>query len=96
MTRREIAPQPLLCELHSHTTWSDGTLSVQELVDLYGMAGFDVLCVTDHVVRADDPTGPMIDGTTYDAYLETIAEEAERALETYGSPLIPGVELTDS
>ena len=96
MTRREIAPQPLLCELHSHTTWSDGTLSVHELVDLYGMAGFDVLCVTDHVVRADDPTGPMIDGTTYDAYLETIAEEAERALETYGLLLIPGVELTDS
>ena len=96
MTRREIAPQPLLCELHSHTTWSDGTLSVQEVVDLYGMAGFDVLCVTDHVVRADDPTGPMIDGTTYDAYLETIAEEAERARETYGLLLIPGVELTDS
>lgn len=96
MTRREIAPQPLLCELHSHTTWSDGTLSVQEVVDLYGMAGFDVLCVTDHVVRADDPTGPMIDDTTYDAYLETIAEEAERALETYGLLLIPGVELTDS
>jgi len=96
MTRREIAPQPLLCELHSHTTWSDGTLSVHELVDLYGMAGFDVLCVTDHVVRADDPTGPMIDGTTYDAYLETIAEEAERARETYGLLLIPGVELTDS
>src|SRR6185436_5462544 len=96
MTRREIAPQPLLCELHSHTTWSDGTLSVQEVVDLYGMAGFDVLCVTDHVVRADDPTGPMIDGTTYDAYLETVAEEAERALETYGLLLIPGVELTVS
>ena len=63
MTRREIAPQPLLCELHAHTTWSDGTLSVQELVDLYGMAGFDVLCVTDHVVRADDPSGPMIGGS---------------------------------
>ena len=96
MTRREIAPQPLLCELHSHTTWSDGTLSVKELVDLYGTAGLDVLVVTDHVVRADDPTGPMIDRTTYDAYLETILEESERALETYDLLVIPGVELTDS
>lgn len=96
MTRREIAPQPLLCELHSHTTWSDGTLSVDELVDLYGTAGFDVLCVTDHVVRADDPTGPMIDAGNYDAYLQTVLEQAERALETYDLLVIPGVELTDS
>ena len=40
----------LLCEFHAHTTWSDGVLSLPELVDLYGNAGFDVLCVTDHVV----------------------------------------------
>src|ERR671918_766857 len=48
-------PGPLLCELHAHTCWSDGTLTVSELVDLYGRNGFDVLCVTDHVVRRDDP-----------------------------------------
>jgi predicted metal-dependent phosphoesterase TrpH len=96
MTRREIAPQPLLCELHSHTTWSDGTLPVDELVDLYGTAGFDVLCVTDHMVRADDPTGPMTDAGNYDDYLRPVLEQAERALETYDLLLIPGVELTDS
>jgi hypothetical protein len=28
--------RPLLCELHAHTTWSDGDLSLRELVDLYG------------------------------------------------------------
>ena len=28
-------PRPLLCELHAHTTWSDGALSVPALVDLY-------------------------------------------------------------
>jgi hypothetical protein len=27
----------------------------QAVVDLYGTAGFDLLCVTDHVVRGDDP-----------------------------------------
>ena len=35
--------RPLLCELHAHTTWSDGALSLVELVDLYGTHGFDVL-----------------------------------------------------
>jgi len=44
-------PEPLLCELHAHTTWSDGVLTPAELVDLYGRCGFDVLAVTDHVVR---------------------------------------------
>jgi predicted metal-dependent phosphoesterase TrpH len=46
---------PLLCELHAHTTWSDGELSLRELVDLYGDAGFDVLCVTDHTHPSGDP-----------------------------------------
>ena len=46
---------PLLCELHAHTSWSDGDLTIPELVDLHGRTGFDVLCVTDHVIRADDP-----------------------------------------
>jgi hypothetical protein len=31
-------------------------LDPDELVDLYGERGFDVLCITDHVVRADDST----------------------------------------
>jgi hypothetical protein len=51
--------KPLLCELHAHTTWSDGSLTLTELVDLYGFHRFDVLCVTDHVL----PTGsPVSDG----------------------------------
>jgi histidinol phosphatase-like PHP family hydrolase len=44
----QIKPSPLLCELHAHTTWSDGALAPAELVDLYGRAGFDVLAITDH------------------------------------------------
>ena len=42
---------PLLAELHAHTTWSDGKLEISELVDLAGVHGFDLLCITDHVVR---------------------------------------------
>lgn len=32
----------LLCELHAHTTWSDGSLELEQVVDLYGLRGFDV------------------------------------------------------
>jgi predicted metal-dependent phosphoesterase TrpH len=45
---------PLLCELHAHSAWSDGDLTLTDLVDLYGRNGFDVLCVTDHVTYDDD------------------------------------------
>jgi hypothetical protein len=34
--------EPLLCELHAHTTWSDGVLTTRELVDLYGRSGFEL------------------------------------------------------
>jgi predicted metal-dependent phosphoesterase TrpH len=44
--RRSLGP--LLRELHAHTRWSDGALTVAELVDLHGRSGFDGLCVTDH------------------------------------------------
>ena len=92
---------PLLCELHAHTTWSDGALTLPELVDLYGGAGFDVLAVTDHVVRSEDPWGRQLEGRGASlraeraaAYFEQLAEEGERALARYGLVLIPGLELT--
>jgi len=80
----------LLCELHAHSRWSDGSLSIAGLVDLYAAAGFDVLCVTDHVVR-----GPgMVDGPSYGAYLGDITREAARARSLYDMLVIPGLELT--
>jgi predicted metal-dependent phosphoesterase TrpH len=90
MTR---ASHTLLCELHAHTTWSDGDLTMPELVDLYGNAGFDVLCVTDHVV----PGRTAIDNVhpaNYHAYLAAVEAEAERALASYDLLVIPGLELT--
>ena len=45
----------LLCDFHVHTTWSDGKLSVGEVVDLYGSTGkFDVLAITDHILMQKD------------------------------------------
>jgi len=93
--------EPLLCELHSHTTWSDGALSVRRLVDLYGSRGFDVLCITDHTQRSvGDPGVPAgeppggIRSDNHAAYLTAVLGEAERALRLYGLLLLPGLELT--
>ncbi len=85
----------LLCELHAHTTWSDGALTLTELVDLYGMHGFDVLCVTDHLLRSDDRSLRLRPGT-HPHYLKTIERESRRAREQYDLLMIPGAELTHS
>ena len=90
---------PLLCELHAHSTWSDGELDVAELVDLHGRNGFDVLCLTDHVIRTGDPAGASIgcrtvDADSFDSYLGDVEREAARAWRTYGLLVIPGLELT--
>jgi predicted metal-dependent phosphoesterase TrpH len=81
---------PLLCELHAHTTWSDGALTVRELVDLYGRRGFDVLAITDHAPREQRE----IHAANYDAYLRTVRAEALRARELYDLLVVPGLELT--
>ncbi|MBV8479517.1 MAG: flippase-like domain-containing protein [Actinobacteria bacterium] len=96
--RRKI--EPLLCELHAHTRWSDGALTVPELVDLYGRNGFDVLCVTDHVNRSDDPWLPAdapargIVRANHADYLAELGAQAERAMREYDLLLLPGLELT--
>ena len=89
----------LLCELHAHTTLSDGDLTLRETVDLHGRSGFDVLCITDHCIRADDPwltePGPMfVHAGNFDGYLQAVEVEAERARALYGMLVLPGLELT--
>jgi predicted metal-dependent phosphoesterase TrpH len=81
---------PLLCELHAHTTWSDGSLSVRELCDLYGRRGFDVLAVTDHTPRE----AREVHAGNYGEYLAEIEHEADRARRLYELLVIPGLELT--
>src|SRR3989304_5506207 len=84
-----VKARPLLCELHAHTTWSDGAYELSELVDLYGSQGFDVLVVTDHALCSDDPwlgehpNGARVDAGNHAAYLEAVEAEAERAPAPY-------------
>ena len=91
---------PLLCELHAHTRWSDGSLTIGQLIDVYGEAGFDVLCITDHVVRSDDPdcvpggVSEHVHAGNHSSYVMAIEIEAARARVQYDMLVLPGLELT--
>jgi len=99
----------LLCDFHVHTRWSDGNLSIAEVVDLYGRTGhFDVVAITDHILMKKDLLARAARIATlgrvnysvaqdqFPAYLDEIAEQAERARREYGLLLVPGAEITQN
>jgi processive 1,2-diacylglycerol beta-glucosyltransferase len=90
----------LLCDLHTHTTWSDGKLTVPELVDFYGQRGFDCICVTDHLCDPDrllgrlvNLTGLVIPPGEVARYLAAIEREKKRAWSQYKMLLMAGIEF---
>ena len=99
----------LLCDFHVHTRWSDGRLSVREVVDLYGKTGrFDVIAITDHILMKRDLLGRAgrflslgrrefsVTEPRFSAYLDEIASEARRAEQRYGLLVLPGAEITQN
>ena len=99
----------LLCDFHVHTQWSDGKLSVAEVVDLYGSTGkFDVIAITDHILMKKDllaragrlaTLGRRAFGVREDdfaEYLKDIQQQSKRALSTYGMLVIAGAEVTQN
>jgi predicted metal-dependent phosphoesterase TrpH len=91
----------LLCDLHVHTTYSDGTLPLPKVVDLFGRSGHDVIAITDHVVNRDGGLGRIAHGirhslnpVSWKRYVEEIDREAGRAWRTYGMVVLPGAEMT--
>jgi len=48
----------LLCDLHIHSTFSDGTVPPEEVVQMCGEKTFDVIAITDHVFETQSP-GPL-------------------------------------
>jgi processive 1,2-diacylglycerol beta-glucosyltransferase len=97
---RHLPKKLLLCDLHTHTTWSDGKLSVAEMVDFYGQRGFDALAITDHLCdpkrllgRLVNLTGMVISPGEIEAYFEEIEREKKRAWAKYDLLLMAGVEF---
>ena len=83
----------LLCDFHVHTRWSDGRLTVREVIDLYGKTGkFDVIAITDHILMKKDILARAarlatlgrhnfsVNEADFDAYLADIRAEARRAI----------------
>jgi hypothetical protein len=93
----------LLADMHIHTTWSDGRLSIPEVVDLFGRSGHDVIAITDHVVNSDNVIGKITHrlGLTltlesFGRYRREIEAEARRAWDEYRMIVIAGAELTQN
>ena len=90
-----------LADLHVHSTYSDGSLTIGELVDLYGARGFGAIAVTDHICEKHTVLGvaaryleKTLTTDPYADYQKTLAAEAQRAWRKYQMVLIPGIELT--
>jgi hypothetical protein len=99
----------LLCDFHVHTRWSDGRLTVREVVDLYGATGkFDVMAITDHVLMKRDLLARAgriatlgrrafsVREKDFLNYLEDLRTEGARAEKEYGMLVIPGIEVTQN
>jgi hypothetical protein len=90
-----------LADFHIHSTFSDGKLSIPDLVDLYGRQGFGAISVTDHLCesktvigKAADFLGRTLTPSNFPFYMEILRSEKERAWDQYKMVLIPGFELT--
>jgi hypothetical protein len=91
----------VLTDLHLHSNFSDGKLTVREIVDLFGKRGFGAIAITDHLCesatwlgRAATYLGHTLTPESFPIYQETLREEAARAEREYGMLVIPGFELT--
>jgi 3',5'-nucleoside bisphosphate phosphatase len=93
----------LYCDFHIHTTWSDGDLSIKDVVQLYGEAGFDVIAITDHILdsksllQANKAYGNhcSIEKKDFIHYQRELWNVARYAWEAYKMLVIPGIELTN-
>lgn len=91
----------VLADLHVHSNFSDGRLTIPELVDFYGRRGFGCIAVTDHVCEESSVIGAAANYLNYSlspavfpVYLEILKSEADRALRTYNMVVLPGVEIS--
>jgi len=88
-------------DFHIHSNFSDGEMSIPEIVDFYGCRGFGAIAVTDHLCEEKSFLGMsarLLERTltreSFPRYLEALKSEGARAWDQYGMLLIPGVEIT--
>lgn len=91
----------MLADFHTHSTFSDGSLSIPELVDFYGERGFGAIAVTDHICENETFMGKAagylrytLTPDSFSQYLDIIHEEAERAWKQFRMIVLPGYEIS--
>ncbi|MBI3876268.1 MAG: UDP-N-acetylglucosamine--LPS N-acetylglucosamine transferase, partial [Verrucomicrobia bacterium] len=90
----------LLCDFHIHSNYSDGKLTVPEIVDFYGPRGFDCICVTDHLADPRRLIGKLsklsnlvLAESQLEEYFAVLQRERRRAWRKYGMLLLAGIEF---
>jgi processive 1,2-diacylglycerol beta-glucosyltransferase len=93
-------PQMLLCDFHIHSNYSDGKLSVPEIIDFYGEHGFDCICITDHLADPNRLIGKLselanltLGQEQVEEYFAVIERERQRAWRRYKMLVITGIEF---
>ncbi len=90
-----------LADFHVHTTFSDGRLSLSQVIDFYGQRDFGCIAITDHICETSTFLGKAASAlklslTNYNFkhYIAQIDAEALNAKKKYNMVVIPGFELT--
>lgn len=90
-----------LCDFHIHSQYSDGKLTIPELVDMYGQRGFGAIAITDHLCEVNTFLGQSarylqktLLQNEFEQYIQEIELEAYRAKRQYNMVVLPGVEFT--
>jgi UDP-N-acetylglucosamine:LPS N-acetylglucosamine transferase len=94
------ASRMLLCDFHIHTNYSDGRLTLPEVVDFYGRRGFDCICITDHVADPRRLIGKFSELLNFtvavsqlDEYFDMLERERRRAWRKYNMLVMTGLEF---
>jgi len=89
-----------LCDFHIHTNYSDGRLTLPEVIDFYGRRGFDCICVTDHVADPRRLIGKFSELLNFtiasgqlDEYFDMLERERRRAWRKYDMLVMAGLEF---
>jgi UDP-N-acetylglucosamine:LPS N-acetylglucosamine transferase len=92
--------QVQLCDFHIHTNYSDGRLTLPEVIDFYGKRGFDCICVTDHIADPRRMIGKFsellnltVSREQLDEYFDMLERERRRAWRKYDMLVMAGLEF---
>ena len=92
--------QMLLCDFHIHSNYSDGKLTVPEIIDFYGEHGFDCICLTDHLADPKRLIGKLSELANFTLgreqvgeYFAVIERERQRAWRRYKMLVMTGIEF---